>query len=99
MFQIIYSLPKQWPEIVATYDDNLSNGFLSDHNLILKNRVYTLSKLDNKELCKILVLLKYTKPTSQHYFEKLFLQSNVYWKKNYILPRVVTVDNRIRVFQ
>ena len=43
--------------------------------------------------------MKYAKPTSQHYSEKLFSQSNMDWKKFYILSRVVTVDNRIRVFQ
>ena len=36
---------------------------------------------------------------SQDYFEKHFSQSHIDWKKNSILPRVVTVDNRIRVFQ
>ena len=41
----------------------------------------------------------YTKPTSQHYFEKHFSQSNIDWKKIFILPRVVTADKRIRVFQ
>ena len=64
-----------------------------------KNQVYALSKLNSKELYRIEVLLKYTKSTSQHYFEKLFSQSNFDWKKVYTLPRVVTVDNRIRVFQ
>ena len=48
---------------------------------------------------EIQVLLKFTKPTSQHYFEKHFSQSNIDWKKIYTLPRAVTVDNRIRVFQ
>ena len=72
--------------------------FLPDHNMIKKNQVYALSKLDSKELYMIQVLLKYTKPTSQRYFEKHFSQPNIDWKKNYILPRVVTVDNRIRVF-
>ena len=45
------------------------------------------------------VSLKYTNPTSQHYFEKHFSQSNIDWEKNYNLPCVVIVDNRIRVFQ
>ena len=34
LFQIIYALPKQWREIVATYDENFSNVFLPDQNLI-----------------------------------------------------------------
>ena len=47
-----------------------------------KNQVCALSKLDSKKLHKIQVLLKYTKPTSQHYFEKHFSQSSVDWKKH-----------------
>ena len=34
LFQVIHVLPKHWREIVATYDGNLSNVFLQDHNLI-----------------------------------------------------------------
>ena len=65
----------------------------------LKNQVYALSKLNSKELYKIQFLLKYTRPTSQHYFEKNVLLANTDWKKIRILPRVLTVGNRIRVFQ
>ena len=36
LFQIIDVLPKQWREIEATYDGNLCNVFLPDHNLIKK---------------------------------------------------------------
>ena len=65
----------------------------------LKNQVYALSKLNSKELYKIQFLLKYTRPTSQHYFENNVLLANTDWKKIRILPRVLTVGNRIRVFQ
>ena len=34
LFQIVHALPKQWREIVATYDGNLSNVFLPENNLI-----------------------------------------------------------------
>ena len=43
--------------------------------------------------------MEYTRPTSQHYFEKNVLLANTDWKKIRILPRVLTVGNRIRVFQ
>ena len=71
---------------------------MPDVNLIKKNQ-HALSKHESKELNNIQLLLKYTKPISQYYFEKNFPQSNTDWKKNYILPLVVTVDNRIQVFQ
>ena len=34
LFQVIHALPKQWHEIVAAYDGNLSDVFLPDNNLI-----------------------------------------------------------------
>ena len=40
--------------------------FLPDHNF------YDSSNIGNKELYEIQVLLKYTKPTSQHYFFETF---------------------------
>ena len=46
--------------------------FLPDHNLIKKNQVYDSNNIGNKELYEIQVLLKYTKPTSQHYFFETF---------------------------
>ena len=34
LFQMILALPKQWREIVATYDGNLNDAFLPEYNLI-----------------------------------------------------------------
>ena len=34
LFQVIHALPKQWHEIVATYDGDLSNVFLPNRNLV-----------------------------------------------------------------
>ena len=42
-------------------------------------------KLDSKELYKIQVLLKHIKPTSQHYFENHFSQSNIKTSIKYYL--------------
>ena len=51
LFQIIHAFRSSGGKsFVATYD-NLSNVFLQDHNLILKNHVYALSKLGSEELC------------------------------------------------
>ena len=85
LFQVIHALPKRLREIVATYDGNLSNVFLPDHNLIKKTK--TGLRLDSKELYKMQVLLKYIKPTSQHYFEKHFSQTLI--EKKYIFFHVL----------
>ena len=38
-------------------------------------------------------------PTSQKYYDKVFPNVNFDWKKNYILPRVVTINSFQRNFQ
>ena len=38
-------------------------------------------------------------PTSQKYFENFFPSLSFTWKDVYILPRIVTINTRLRVFQ
>ena len=45
------------------------------------------------------LLANFLKPTSQAYFEKVFAGHVIEWDKIYILPRIVTTDSRIRIFQ
>ena len=45
------------------------------------------------------VLAKFLKPTSQAYFEIVFVEHVFEWGKICILPRIVTTDSRIRIFQ
>ena len=42
---------------------------------------------------------KYEKPTSQLYYERYFNKFDFDWKLIYLLPRMVTVDTKLRVFQ
>ena len=39
------------------------------------------------------------KPTSQTYFENLFSKFKFDWKSIYLLPRCVTIDTNLRMFQ
>ena len=38
-------------------------------------------------------------PSSQSYYQKLFQTTNLDWKNIYILPRIVTLDTKVRIFQ
>ena len=86
-------------EIVSKYDYNLRGFFCRIIVWFKKMKFMPYVSLTVNWLYKIQVLLKYTKPTTQYYFEKHFSQSNIVLKKNYILPFVITADNRIRMFQ
>ena len=97
--QLIHSLPKPWIEQVFIDSANSINLAIHDHHLIKKYQILCLNKLDSKELCNIQLLANFLKPTSQAYFENVFMGHVFQWDKIYILPRIVTTDSRIRIFQ
>ena len=41
----------------------------------------------------------YEKPTSQSCFEKLFEKTNLNWKETHILPKKVSIDTSLGMFQ
>ena len=98
-FQLIHSLPREWKEAISMHNGSLENPLIHDHHLLKKNQILALTKLNSNELYKIEIIIKYKKPTSQSYFEKIFKNSNLDWKEIYLLPRIATVDTAIRVFQ
>ena len=75
------------------------NLAIQDHHLIKKHQISCLNKLDSKEFYNIQLLANFLKPTSQAYFENIFKGHVFQWDKIYILPRIVTTDSRIRIFQ
>ena len=81
------------------HNGNISNLLIEDHHLIKKNHIYCLSKLDSRELYQIQITLKGVKVTSQTYYEKCFSNFKLDWKKIYLLPRQVSIDTTLRMFQ
>ena len=69
-FQIIHALPREWKEAISINDGSLENLLIKDHHLIKKIQIVCLTKLNSNEQCKIQIIIKYKKPTSQSYFEK-----------------------------
>ena len=72
---------------------------MQDHHLIKKDQILYLNKLNNKELNNVQLLANSLKPTSQSYFENVYSGHVFQWDKIYILPRIVTTDSRIQIFQ
>ena len=58
-----------------------------------------MNKLNTATLYKIPIDANKIKPTSQIYFENLFPNFNPDWKSIYLLPRRVTLDTNLRMFQ
>ena len=97
--QLIHSLPKPWIEQIFIDSENSISLAIQDHYLIKKHQILCLNKLDSKELYNIQLLANTLKPTSQSYFEKVFAGHDFEWDRIYILPRIVTTDSRIWIFQ
>ena len=58
-----------------------------------------MNNLNSATLYEILIEANKIKPTSQTYFENLFSNFNLDWKSIYLLPRRVTLDTNLRMFQ
>ena len=69
--QLVDALKKPWKQSIREQNTNLNSGSIYGHHLIKKSQVYSLGKLNSKELFNILILGIYKKPTSQGYFESL----------------------------
>ena len=56
-------------------------------------------KLNCRELYNMQVIFKVEKPTAQSYFDKNFQNPQLEWKDIYNLPRRVTINANLRIFQ
>ena len=72
---------------------------LLNHHLVKNNDLISLDKLYFRELYNILVYLSPHRPTSYIYFENLFREQDLYWKKIYLFPRKVLLDCYVKSFQ
>ena len=96
--QIIHALLQHWKESINHFAGNLNNLYSQDHHLIKCNPIYSLEKLNSKELYHMQLLLKYVKPSCQNYYEREFVGYNFNWKLIYNLPRIATYDAKVRIF-
>ena len=65
----------------------------------LKKQVYSLGKLNSKELYNILILGNYKKPASQVYFQAFFEPSTIDWIDIYLILRKITINTKYCSFQ
>ena len=97
--QLINAIPKSWKEELRR-SNHISDALsMYDHHMIKKNQIYYSDKCNSKELYCLQISLNNSKTRSQLYFEDLFQIKDVDWKHVYLLPRRVTVDTNLRIFQ
>ena len=93
------ALPKLWKDRILNCIGNAMNLCIFDHLLIKKSNLYCLNKLGNREAYQIQISEKYKKPTLQLYYERYFNKFDFDWKSIYLLPRMVTINTKLGVFQ
>ena len=98
-FQLIHAIPKSWKKHIKIDKGNCRNLLYLNYHLIKNNQIYSNEKLKANELYSLSILLGNTVPTSQKYFEDFFPNLSFMWKDVYILPRIVTINTRLRIFQ
>ena len=97
--QITHALPNSWEKILRNYTKSIKNLVIQDHRLIKKYQIFSLNKLNSATLYKTLIAANKMETTLQIYFEKVFKYFNPDWKSIYLLPRRVTLDSNLRMFQ
>ena len=95
--QIINSIPSQWKNIIRGTNANTNERCLASH-LNGNNKIIPVTLINSKYLYSLFSNKIVNVPTSQKYFERVFEQ-NLEWEKLYLLPRVVTKDSYIHIFQ
>ena len=95
--QLKQSIPVRWINLLKNSHTNLD---ICDFNIHLnkKARIISLKKLDSREFNSFFVDKLYQVPTSQRYFEQKFGQIAI-WDKIYLLPRIITKDTYMQIFQ
>ena len=97
--QIIHSIPKSWKDALIANLENIKNLISEGHHLTRYHQIYCLNKLTTKVIYSIIIKSSDWKPSTQLYYKNVFQNSNLDWKTIYMLPRIVTKDSRLQVFQ
>ena len=61
--------------------------------------MYFLNRLSSKEIYNFLIAQKEEQTASRLYYQQKFSNSNLDWKKIYLLVRIVTKDSTLHAFQ
>ena len=97
--QLNNAISKVWKENLCKGEKNFSDFAFSGHHIIKKYKIYSLCKCNRKGLSSLQVSLNDSKTKSQIYFEKRFPNKWIKWKCIYLMPRRVTIDTNLRIFQ
>ena len=86
-------------EDLCNVKENIHDLIIQDRHVIRKHHMYFLNMLSGKEILNFLIAQKEEQTASRLYYQKEFSNTNLAWKKIYLLVCIATKDSPIRAFQ
>ena len=96
---LVHVIPSHWKKTPSENTTNSQNLSYLSHNLVKSNQIHTVEKLTSKELYSISLQHETATPTSEKYFESMFRDLTLQWKRIYTLPRITTIDSNLQCFK
>ena len=98
-FSSIASVPMSWKVEIRTYFSGTEDTCTSCTPTIPQPKASLLPDMSVKAAYKILIRHLVNALTSQKSLEKLLCRQDLDWASIYIIPQVVTVESKLRIFQ
>ena len=93
--QLKHAIPHNLKTSIEQNPGNVSNHVIQDHH----KTMVTLEKLFSKELYLVLITKFTYKPSSNVYFEKIFSNIKLNWRKIYISLHITFINTYLCSFQ
>ena len=98
-FSLIASVPMSWKVEIRNYFSSIEGTCTSCTPTIPQPKGSLLPDMSVKAAYKILIRPLVKAPTSQKSLEKLLCRQDLDWASIYMIPRMVTVESKLRIFQ
>ena len=98
-YQVVKSISNSWKKTLMNNRGNCRNFLYPNHHSIKNNSILAFNKLTPAELYSLSIFVRNTIPTTQKYYKDTLPNVEVEWKDVYLLPRRVTIDTKLRMFQ
>ena len=98
-FSLIASVPTSWKVEIRNYFSGTEDTCTSCTPTIPQPKASLLQDMSVKAAYKILIRPLVKAPTSQKSLEKLLCRQDLNWASIYMIPQMVTVESKLRIFQ
>ena len=97
--QLLHAIPKSWKNDLSDVKENINNVVFQEYHLIRKHYIYFLNRLSSKKIYNFFISKKEEATSSGIHYQQKFNDSNLDWKKIYLLVRIATKDSKLPAFQ